>query len=67
MSIRWVADGDQSGWEVWVKRGDRRRLFVARKFGGKDATQQIALEEERRLLAEQAAAAPKRPLPKAPG
>lgn len=57
MGIRWVEDGEQSGWVFRIGSG-RERLFVARKLGGKDAAQLVAQEEYDRQLALQPRRAP---------
>ncbi len=48
MSVRWVDDGDNSGWLVTAgpKGRESRRLFVARKHGGKEACRKVAEEYE---------------------
>ena len=50
MTIKWIDNGDNSGWEVWAGNS-RRRLFVARKHGGKEATLQAARAEEQTMKA----------------
>lgn len=53
MSVRWVDDGDNSGWLVTAgpKGRESRRLFVARKHGGKEACRQVAQDYEPHLQA----------------
>jgi hypothetical protein len=48
VSVRWVDDGDNSGWLVTAgpKGRESRRLFVARKHGGKEACRKVAEEYE---------------------
>lgn len=51
MSIKWVENGTESGWLVSAGPiGARsRRLFVARKHGGKEATLEAAKQYEELL------------------
>ncbi|RVU49522.1 hypothetical protein [Rubrivivax rivuli] len=52
MTIKQSGQGEDAAWEVWVGRS-RRRLFVWRKLGGREAAHEAAKQEEQRMRAEQ--------------